>query len=323
MYIFFLIIALLFVLELCYFRIADRFNIIDKPNLRGSHTSVTLRGGGIIFLFATWIYAFIYGIQYPYFLIGLTVIAGISFIDDIHPMPNKVRLLIHFSSILFIFHEFGILNLELWWIKLLLLIVCVGIINAYNFMDGINGITGAYSLSVMLPLLYLNDSIQFIDSNLLIVSIISLLVFLFFNFRKQAKCFAGDVGSVAISFIVIFALGKLITTTGDFTYLIFLVIYGIDVILTIIHRILLHENLGKAHRKHLYQLLANELKFSHTLVSSIYSVLQLAISAIFVFSPINHWVFFISIILILCTLYYLVKRRYYWLHEEYLKTFKN
>jgi len=87
---------------------------------------------------------------------------------------------------------------------LVALIVCVGIINAYNFMDGINGITGGYSLSVLLPLIYLNTTDNFISQDYLYVVGMSLLVFCFFNFRKKAKCFAGDVGSISIAFILPF-----------------------------------------------------------------------------------------------------------------------
>ena len=274
----FIILGLLLLLELAYFRVADKCNIIDKPNLRSSHTQITLRGGGIIFLMGAWIYSVFYGFPYPWFLGGLTAIAGISFADDIHPMPNKFRLMVHFASMLLMFQDFGILNWESWWMIIVALNLCVGIINAYNFMDGINGITGGYSLAVLLPLMYLNRSLQFIDMQFLVVTTLSVLVFCFFNFRKRAKCFAGDVGSVGIAFIILFALGKLILQTGEFTYILFLGVYGADSVLTIVHRILLHENIGLPHRKHAYQLMANELNMPHVVVSGIYMVLQLVIS---------------------------------------------
>ena len=147
------------------------------------------------------------------------------------------------------FYQFGILNWHDWWIVLVALIVCVGITNAYNFMDGINGITGGYSLAVLAPLVYLNAKDGFIEMSYLYIIGLSLIVFCFFNFRKKAKCFAGDVGSITIAFILLFALGRLILQTGDFAYIIFLAVYGADSILTICHRIQLHENLGEAHRK--------------------------------------------------------------------------
>ena len=260
---FVIILLLLIVSELIYFRIADKFNIIDKPNMRSSHTHITLRGGGIIFLIGAWLYAAFYGISYPWFMLGLTIITVISFIDDIHSVPNKYRLVAQFISMFLMFMNLGIVNIESWWIIIIALIVCVGIINAYNFMDGINGITGGYSLAVLIPLMFVNQKENFIDNNFLIVSTLSVLVFCFFNFRKKAKCFAGDVGAVCIAFIILFALGKLILQTNDITYLMFLGLYGVDTVLTIVHRIMLHENLGEAHRKHAYQLMANELKIPH------------------------------------------------------------
>ena len=88
------IFILLVLIELAYFRIADKFNIIDKPNLRSSHTSITLRGGGIIFLIGMWIYCAFFGFNYPWFMLGLTFIAGVSFIDDVHSVKNSIRLII-------------------------------------------------------------------------------------------------------------------------------------------------------------------------------------------------------------------------------------
>ena len=311
---------ILVVLELFYFRIADRFNIIDKPNQRSSHTAVTLRGGGIIFLLGAWIYSLFYGFQYPLFLTGLTLIAGISFADDIHPIKNKYRLVVQFASMALLFAEWGLLTAELWWIVPIALVVCVGIINAYNFMDGINGITGGFSLAVLIPLLYVNQELAFVDENLLVIAIMSVLVFLFFNFRKKAKCFAGDVGAVGIAFMVMFALGSLILQTGDLTYIIFLTMYGVDAVLTIVHRIMLKENIGEAHRKHAYQLMANELKMDHRLVTLIYTFLQLVVSFGLILLPMNHWMYALMVLLLLSVAYVLFKKKYYHLHEEYLQS---
>lgn len=315
-----LIFALLFVAEFIYFYIADKCNIIDKPNQRSSHTSVTLRGGGIIFLVSAWLYSAFYGFNYPWFLVGLTAIAGISFVDDVHSVPNKVRLVVHFAAMLCMFQDFGILNLQSWWILILALILCVGIINAYNFMDGINGITGGYSLAVLIPLIYLNyTGNPFIDPYFLYVATLGVIVFNFFNFRKKAKCFAGDVGSVGIAFIILFALGKLILTTGNFAYIMFLAVYGVDSVLTIIHRILLHEDIGQAHRKHVYQLMANELHIPHVIVSSVYMAIQLCVSYGMIMIPVNSWIYAICVLIMLTGIYICFKKKYYHLHEEYLK----
>lgn len=315
---------LLLVIELFYFKIADKCNIIDKPNKRSSHSTIVLRGGGIIFLIGMWVWSVFFGFQYPWFLAAVTLIAGISFIDDIHSLKDSVRLVAQFTAMILMFHQLDILHIELWWVIFLGLVVCVGATNVINFMDGINGITAGYSLAVIVPLALLNANNPFIDPSFLYVAILALLVFAFFNFRPRgkAKCFAGDVGSISIAFIMLFAIGKLILITGDITWLILLLVYGIDGCLTICHRIMLHENLGEAHRKHVYQLMANELKISHPKVSLIYMVLQLVISMGFIWvCPNNifaHWIYLIVCFIILSVAYIIFKKKYYHLHEEYL-----
>ena len=317
--IYILIIVILFVCELAYFAIADKYNIIDKPNLRSSHTSITLRGGGIIFLIGTWIWAAFFGLQYGWFMAGLTLVGMISFIDDIHPLDNKIRLLGQFAAMMMLFANLGFYNAIGWWMVIPALIVCVGILNAFNVMAGINGITGGYALSVIIPIIYLNQKMQFINMPFLIVTAISLLVFCFFNFRKKAKCFAGDVGSVSIAVIVIFGLGRLIMATKDPVYLLFIAVYGADSILTIVHRIMLHENLGVAHRKHAYQLMANELKIPHVFVSLLYTGLQLAVSFGLILCIRYEWLYFIAVVFLLALIYILFIKSKYYLHEEYLK----
>ena len=314
------IFVLLVLIELAYFRVADRYNIIDKPNLRSSHTSVVLRGGGIIFLFGVWLYAALFGLQYPWFILGLSLVGLVSFVDDVHSLPDSVRLVVQFIAMGLMFYQLGILNLSDWWMVIVALIVCVGIINAYNFMDGINGITGGYSIAVLLPLMYLNARLDFIQISYLYVVGLSLLVFCFFNFRRKAKCFAGDVGSISMAFILLFPLGLLILSTQDFSYIVFLAVYGADAILTICHRIRLHENLGEAHRKHAYQLMANELHIPHVAVSALYMGMQLLVSAGLIFLPINHYVYLCLVVIVLGAAYLLFMKKNYHLHEAYLKS---
>lgn len=323
-----IIAAILVVAELVYFRIADRFNIIDKPNERSSHTKVVLRGGGIIYVLGMWIYAAFFGVETWPFLLGLTLVAGISFVDDIHSLPDSLRLVVQFVAMFLMFYQWNVLNWESWWIVLAALILCVGITNAYNFMDGINGINGGYTLAVLLPLAWMNNKMEFVDQRLIVVALLADLVFCWFNFRPKgkAKCFAGDVGSVGAAFIVVFVLGLLILSTGDFTYIVFLAVYGVDAVLTIVHRIMLHENLGEAHRKHAYQLMANELKMEHTSVSSVYMLLQLAISVGMILIPATavwHWGYLVGVCLLLAVGYLVFMRKYYHLHEEYLAGLKN
>ena len=272
-----IILVLLFLAELFYFKLADKCNIIDKPNERSSHTKVTLRGGGIIFYFGALAYFLTNHWEYPWFMVALTLITFISFVDDIRSTSQGLRLVFHFSAMALMFYQWGLFSLSWWWI-IVALIICTGIINAYNFMDGINGITGGYSLVVLVALAYINAEITaFIEPALINTVLCSVLVFCFFNFRKKAKCFAGDVGSVSIAFILLFLIGKLILTTGDFSWIILLSVYGVDSVLTIIHRLMLHENIGLPHRKHMYQLMANELNMSHVMVALIYMAAQAVI----------------------------------------------
>lgn len=334
-----IITVLLFLLEVIYFRLAAHFNIIDRPNERSSHSSIVLRGGGIIFLLGVWIWCAFFGFHYPLLLAAVTLAAGISFIDDIHSLPDSVRLVVQFVAmglmIVQIFLNSGSNEFafgESLWAKIALvviaMIVCVGATNIYNFMDGINGITAGYLLAVLVPLILMNAHVGFVEPSFLVVMALAVLVFSVFNFRPRgkAKCFAGDVGSVGIAFVVLFAVGLLIARTGDITWLIFLLVYGVDGCLTICHRIMLHENLGLAHRKHAYQLMANELKISHPVVSLIYMAQQLTVSLGFIFlipnTPLAHWLYLVGALVVLDAVYVVFMKKYYHLHEEYLESLK-
>lgn len=329
----YLIIAVLLIAaELLYFRIANHFNIIDRPNERSSHSSIVLRGGGIVFTLSVIVWAVVMAVQgndiVPYlpFVGGLVLIAGVSFWDDVHSLPDSVRLVAQFVAMALMFWSMGIMHWDMWWIVLLALIVCVGAMNIINFMDGINGITAGYALAVLVPLLLLNRRMGFVEGSYLVVAIIGVLVFCFFNFRPKgkAKCFAGDVGSIGIAFVLLFAIGRLIVQTGDVTYLTLLLVYGVDGCCTIIHRIMLHENLGQAHRKHAYQLMANELGMSHVVVSLLYMLMQLVVSLGFIYLCPNkmlaHWGYLICVGLVLAGMYVLFMKKNYHLHEEYLKS---
>lgn len=339
-----IILIVLLVLELAYFRIANKFNIIDKPNQRSSHSTIVLRGGGIIFLLGVWIWAAFFGFPegdaYPLFLLAVTLAAGISFVDDVKSLPDAVRLAVQFVAMALLIWQLYLAAGEgsfladsslpvLVLFVVAALVVCVGATNIYNFMDGINGITAGYSLAVLVPLALMNARSEFIEGSFLVVAILAVLVFSFFNFRPRgkAKCFAGDVGSVGIAFVLLFAIGMLIVKTGDVTWLAFLLLYGVDGCLTICHRIMLHENLGQAHRKHCYQLMANELKMSHVTVSLIYMAIQLVISLIMIYLiPQNiaaHIIYLAACLVILALAYIFFMKKYYYLHEEYLASVKD
>ena len=309
------ILVLLFLAELFYFKLADKGNIIDKPNERSSHTKVTLRGGGIIFYFGALVYFLTNHWEYPWFMVALTLITFISFVDDIRSTSQGLRLVFHFSAMALMFYQWGLFSLSWWWI-IIALIVCTGIINAYNFMDGINGITGGYSLVVLVALAYINSEITtFVEPALINTVLCSVLVFCFFNFRKKAKCFAGDVGSVSIAFILLFLIGKLILTTGDFSWIILLSVYGVDSVLTIIHRLMLHENIGLPHRKHMYQLMANELKMPHVVVALIYMVAQAVIIMGYISCQSYGYTFLLCMVLLLGIVYICFMKKFFALHQ--------
>lgn len=311
-----IVFVLLFVAELFYFRIADRCNIIDKPNERSSHTKITLRGGGVVFYFGALAYFLISGFEYPCFILALTFVTFISFVDDVRSTSQKLRLLFHFSAMVLMFYQWGLFSLSWWWI-IIALIICTGIINAYNFMDGINGITGGYSLVILGALAYINAEItQFVEPALIYTVLCSVLVFCFFNFRKKAKCFAGDVGSVSIAFILLFLIGKLIIQTEDFSWIILLVIYGVDSVLTIIHRLMLHENIGLPHRKHMYQLMANELKIPHVVVSLIYMAVQAVVIIGYIECLDHGYIFLLCTVLLLSFIYIWFMRKFFRLHQN-------
>ena len=341
-FLFMIIAVILVVAELIYFKIADKCNIIDKPNERSSHSSIVLRGGGIIFAISTLVWMgwqMVLGNwgtvqEYLPFIIGLVLICGISFWDDVHSLPDSVRLVVQFVATGLMF--WGLMGQGAWFVELawywkvviglVALIVFVGATDVINFMDGINGITAGYSLAVLVPLLLANKQGGFIDESFLVVAIIGVLVFSWFNFRPKgkARCFAGDVGSIGIAFIMLFAIGRLIMQTGDVTWLAFLLVYGVDGCCTILHRIMLRENLGQAHRKHAYQLMANELGMSHVVVSLFYMGLQLVISLVMIYLIPNtllaHWVYLIVALVVLMGAYVVFMKKYYHLHEEYLKS---
>ena len=309
------IVLILFLLEVLYFKVADRYNIVDKPNHRSAHTEITLRGGGIIFWFAALLY-FAQHVQSNYFFFtGISLVSLVSFWDDIQSLSNKIRISIHFLAISLIFYDLGVFESVHLIGVLVAYIIAIGLINAYNFMDGINGITGLYTLVVMGSLLYVNQKIQvFIDADFIKYAMTASLVFLFFNFRKKAKCFAGDVGSIAIAFWVIYLVLKLILVTDSLVWLLFLAVYGVETVCTILHRLYLKENIFEAHRLHLYQVLSNEYKIQHRLVAAFYAIAQIIVSVLVVvlYQKVSDITLFLVLIVPLILLYsvkfYLLKK---------------
>ena len=333
--------------ELIYFKVAERYGIVDVPNKRSSHTLVVLRGGGIIFPLSVCLWGLLVGVMggWPLivdflpFLAGLILLAITGFVDDKRSLSSTARLLVQFIAIGFMLgsvaHDCEETASISWLCQVLIFIVAmiilVGAVNIINFMDGINGITAGYSLSVLIPLLLLNNmqGMPFVPNSFLGVSILAAVVFSLFNFRPKgkAKCFAGDVGSLSIGFIMLFALSKLIVQTGDVTWFMLLMVYGVDGCLTIVHRIMLHEHLSEAHRKHAYQIMANELGMSHVAVSLLYMSLQLVISLVAIYiipdTIVARLTYLICVAAVMGLAYIAFMKKFYHLHEEYLRTLHN
>jgi len=310
MTIFLIALILFFFLEILYFKIADHYNIIDKPNLRSSHTEVTLRGGGIIFPIALIAGVLLFGPSYWYLALGVFAIALISFLDDVLTLNNKIRIGVHlFAAGLAIYQanqnlsadhsSLFFVSCSLFLIPFIFILI-IGIINAYNFMDGINGITVLYSLVAVCSLFYTQEylNIYLLEQPVFLLLIASLVVFGFFNLRVKAKAFAGDVGSISIALILCFFILQLIISTNDLKWLLFLGVYGIDSVATIFCRILRRENIFDAHRSHFYQYLVNEKKWSHSLTACLYALLQLGMNVTIIFASQNSYLYLISFMLL-------------------------
>ncbi|CAM4109279.1 UDP-N-acetylmuramyl pentapeptide phosphotransferase/UDP-N-acetylglucosamine-1-phosphate transferase [Pedobacter westerhofensis] len=282
-----IMITVFIVIELLYFKLATYYNIIDQPNIRSSHTDVTIRGGGIIFPLALLAYFIYFGTTSIYFLCGLFLISIVSFADDIKPVNNKLRLIIHLISVGLLFYELHLFSLP-WYMMLFAFFFAIGTINAVNFMDGINGITGGYSLITLITLWFINTyMVLFTDPNLILITLLSVAVFTVFNFRKKALCFAGDIGSVSIGFILVYFILALILKTQNLNYILLLLAYGLDVVTTVIFRFIRKENVLEAHRTHFYQYLSNNRGITQLRVSLIYILLQFVVNLVLIFSRIE------------------------------------
>lgn len=275
----------LIISSLLYFKIAIKFKIIDVPNNRSSHNRITIRGGGVLFFLAVLIFFLINNFQYPFFFCGLLLIAVVSFIDDIKSMSAAVRFPFQVISVILVLHEIGLVtDSNILWVTWLV-ISGVGFINFVNFMDGINGITGLYSISVLLGLYVLNLQIDAINEDLFLFTLISLAVFGYFNFRKKALFFAGDVGSISIGVIILFCLFSLIKEASAPVLLLTIVVYNADALTTILYRkIFLKENITEPHKHHIFQKLVDVKKIPHLRVSLYYAFVQFLVNILILFT---------------------------------------
>jgi UDP-N-acetylmuramyl pentapeptide phosphotransferase/UDP-N-acetylglucosamine-1-phosphate transferase len=225
------------------------------------------------------------------FMWGLILTAIVSFWDDVRPLPPKIRMLVQAVSVALMVVPLG----AECWIVALAMVLIIGTINAYNFMDGINGITALYSLVAVgtaLVMLKLGYKLVLGESMWLALGA-SLLAFSFYNVRKKARCFMGDVGAVSVAFILSYWIYGLVIANDNLIYVLFLGVYGLDSVATIALRLYRKENILEAHRSHLYQLLANEKGWSHVKVSSIYALTQAVLNGLILYNSFLALMFFL------------------------------
>lgn len=321
-----LYLLLLLVSLLIYFKIAQHFDIVDYPVNRSSHDLPTIRGGGIIFTLSGLLWFWHSDFESPYAIIGLILISLISFIDDVKSLSGRTRLIVHSVSIALLLAD-CIYPMH-WYLILASFVLSVAWINAFNFMDGINGITAFYALISLGSISLINNASAllspflgadipsgwepFLPESLLGIVFLGVLVFTFFNARKKARTFAGDIGSVSMAFILSWMMLILIENTRSPFWLLFFSVYGIDSFSTIIIRIVRKENIFKPHRLHMYQLLANEMKWPHLKVALIYAIIQLLINIttiILYFKGFLNWLIFALVVTFMLTGYLAIRKR--------------
>ncbi|WP_288955312.1 glycosyltransferase family 4 protein [uncultured Polaribacter sp.] len=315
---YFLTFIILVLVSFIYLNIAVKFKIIDKPNQRSSHKNITIRGGGIIFPLAVLLFYVLNDFQYTYFVIGTCILAIISFLDDIYSISSKLRFSIQLIGVLLLLHQVGLPFLPI-YMYFLYLLVGLGFINVYNFMDGINGITGLYALAVTSIYILINHTENFIDQDILIYLLISLLIFGFYNFRKKALFFAGDIGSISLGFLIVFLLFSAVIQLEAPIFILSVFIYGTDGACTMLYRkFFTNEKWTEPHRHHIYQKLVDEKKWSHLKISFLYMLLQLLVNIVLFYTyklPIEtQWflIIFFSIIFIFIYVFVfrLLKKKY-------------
>ena len=313
-WIYFIYFIVLVILYEIYFVVASRFQIVDTPNHRTMHQGSTIRGGGVVVALAINSCSLVLDTPGLMFSVGLFLVTAIGFLDDIMDLSLKIRFPVQVISIIIVLAELSIFNTSTVYI-LVILIVATGVLNAFNFMDGINGMTGGYSSIILISLLFVNNFIQeFVPNSFLFFSISAIMVFNIYNFRNKAICFAGDVGSLSVAFLIIYLILKLIQETQQVAYLLFLTLYGIDTIFTIIQRLANRENIFEAHRKHLFQLIVARTGMPHLYMSIIYmfvqAIINFGIIMIIHLSAKMQMAYAGVMLVFLSTVYIAIKKRY-------------
>ena len=287
--------TILFSLKL-YFPFAEKRGMLAGVNHRSSHTKPVITGAGFIFYisYIFYVISFIFSTwDVPWALfIGISMLAVVSFIDDLKDLWFFIRLVVQILAVCLmlyqIYIEFSMEPLAMNASILIILaivgmIFSVGFVNLYNFMDGLNGMMAGITISA-LSIFALIDFfiVDFVDDALLIYTAIPTLVFAFFNARRQAICFAGDVGAIVLGYVMVYMLLSLLMQTGNIVYIFIFASVYLEAAMTVIQRLLAGQNIFKPHRIHLFQLLCNEHKHHHVKISGFYALNQLVFGAIIV-----------------------------------------
>lgn len=201
-------------------KVAIRVHLVDKPNQRKIHSQAVPLVGGISIFMAT---ALVMGLSFPfesYMLINLNVIVATTIlllmgvIDDRFDLRASLKLAIQLILAHYVFTQgikieslygvFGIYELALWVQYLLTIIVITGVVNAFNLMDGIDGLAAGLAIlgfSVLATLALFLE--QYVLALVFATLIGSLLAFLQFNLSKNHKIFMGDAGSLTLGFVTV------------------------------------------------------------------------------------------------------------------------
>ncbi len=290
-------------------RYAFQFGLVDQPNTRSSHDTPTPKGGGVGILLCVLLMGLISSVPILVWMptIGLSLV---SFFDDKLDLTPRFRLILQFSS------AFAVLLAVEWaslgWLFcvplfLFFAVYIVGTANFYNFMDGINGIAGIIGLVTFALVALFADLTHAPDWQVMLPAGVAAacLGFLPLNIPK-AKVFMGDVGSVLLGFAYASMVCLLTHDLASFVCLItFLFMFYADALTTLFIRWRDGEKLSEAHRRHLYQVLCNELGISHWKVSCAYGVIQAFIGGLMLLAYQQGlvWQF---VILIICSLLFLI-----------------
>lgn len=276
-----------------FLKLAHKYGLQDHPVGRSSHRQPTVTGMGVIIMLAFIMYLFWQPYELPpLFVMGFLLLTTVSLIDDIYFLKHSLRLAFQILGVSMIVLQlpFQSQGLEIVALGIAAVIFGVGVLNAYNFMDGINGMLTLHAILLLSCMFYLNESlldkeghrILFTNSAFILSIMIPLFVFGFFNIRKNALAFMGDVGSIGISFIIIYLMYSLVLTTGNYIYLLLFATFGADAGLTVCYKLILRENIFVPHRDFLFKKLVHLAKKPHLTVSFAYFFVQMFLNVLII-----------------------------------------